>query len=174
MITSLAEGRLGWFAGRMPADLFVELLEVIEDREEITVVGRIAEVDLPADTSPAEREAAADGRIADFRERTRGQRMEVAADAERRFQKKVSWCVVCGDARVVFTNLSAPVMTRLRQPERVVLDTLVAGGVARSRSDALVWCVRLLQKNADNWLTDLNASLDEVKRVRAQGPDASA
>jgi hypothetical protein len=171
MITSAQEGRLGWFTGRLPSGVYTELVDVTEDREEITVVGRIDEPELPGGASPAEREAANEGRIAEFRERTRQQRMGVADEAEHRFQKKVSWGVQCGDKRTIFTNLSAPVMTRLRQPDRLVLDTLVAAGVARSRSDALVWCIRLVQRNAETWLADLDASLAEVKRVRAQGPD---
>ena len=97
--------------------------------------------------------------------------MEAAREAETRFRKKVAWGVQCGDTRTIFTNVSAPVMTRLRQPERVVLDTLVAGGVARSRSDALAWCVKLVQRNADSWLGDLRQSLENVQKVRAQGPD---
>ena len=55
----------------------------------------------------------------------------------------------------MFTTLSVPVMTRLRQSERRVLDTLVDAGVARSRSDALAWCVRLTGENADSWLSRL-------------------
>jgi len=63
------------------------------------------------------------------------------------------------------------VMTRLRQPERQVLDTLVAAGVARSRSDALVWAVRLVGENADKWLAELRSAMQEVDRLRAEGPD---
>jgi hypothetical protein len=95
----------------------------------------------------------------------------VAREAERRFRRKVSWGVECGDKQAMYTTVSAPVMTRLRQPERQVLDTLIAGGVARSRSEALAWCVRLVQRNADTWLSDLRDSLQHVQEVRAQGPD---
>jgi hypothetical protein len=166
MITGDQEQKLrGWLAGRLPEGVYTELTEVIADREEITVVGRIPVPTL--DSGPE----AVEGRISEFRERTREQRMEVAREAEQRFGKKVAWGVQCGDTRTVFTNISAPVMTRLRQPERVVLDTLVAGGVARSRSDALAWCVKLVQRNADTWLTDLRHSLENVQKVRAQGPD---
>ncbi|MEU6079999.1 hypothetical protein [Streptomyces sp. NPDC047108] len=172
MITAEQRDALrGWFAGRLPDGLFVELLDVTADREEITVIGRIPEPDLPADAPEAEREAALDGRIAEFRERTREDRMTVAREAEHRYGRKVSWGVECGGRRGLYTNVAAPVMTRLRQPERQVLDTLIAGGVARSRSDALAWCVRLVQRNTDTWLTDLRDSLDHVHRVRAQGPD---
>jgi hypothetical protein len=79
--------------------------------------------------------------------------------------------VQVGGQRVMFTTFSVPVMTRLRQAERQVLDTLVDGGVARSRSDALAWCVRLVGANQDTWLADLRAALRQVEQVRAEGPD---
>lgn len=173
MITEKQNEELrGWFAGRLPEGLFAELVQVTADREEIVVIGRIPEPTLGPGATGAEREAAVHDRIAEFRERTREGRMEVAREAERRYRRKVSWGVACGGTRTLFTHVAAPVMTRLRQPERQVLDTLIAGGVARSRSEALSWCVRLVQQNADRWLADLRESLERVQRVRAQGPDA--
>jgi hypothetical protein len=77
---------------------------------------------------------------------------------------------VCGDVEVVFTNLSVPVMTRLRMSERRVLDTLVDAGVARSRSDALAWCVRLVHEHEGEWIDQLREALVHVERVRADGP----
>ncbi|WP_028798605.1 hypothetical protein [Streptomyces sp. 142MFCol3.1] len=172
MITSEQRDKLrGWFAGRLPDDLFESLVEVTVDREEITVVGRIPEPRLGDGASAAEKEAAAEARVQEFRERTREDRIAVAREAEHRFGKKVSWGVECGTVRALFTHVAAPVMTRLRQPERQVLDTLVAAGVARSRSDALAWCVRLVQRHTDDWLAELRESLEHVQRVRAQGPD---
>ncbi len=172
MITHEQREKLrGWFAGRLPDDLFEELTEITVDREEITVIGRIPEPRLTEDAPAAEREAALDSRVQEFRERTREDRMAVAREAEHRFGRKVSWGVECGGRRALFTHVAAPVMTRLRQPERQVLDTLIAGGVARSRSDALAWCVRLVQRHTDDWLAELRDSLEHVRRVRAQGPD---
>ncbi|MGV9455522.1 hypothetical protein [Streptomyces sp. NPDC003635] len=175
MITTEHREQLrGWFAGRLPDDLFEQLTEVTVDREEITVIGRIPPPRLTEDASDAERNAAVQGRVQEFRERTREARMAVAREAEHRFGRKVSWGVQCGTERALFTHVAAPVMTRLRQPERQVLDTLIAGGVARSRSEALAWCVRLVQRHTDDWLTELRDSLEHVQRVRAQGPDAEA
>ncbi|MFD9429400.1 hypothetical protein [Streptomyces sp. NPDC060002] len=172
MITTEQKEKLrGWFAGRLPDDLFEEPAEVTVDREEITVIGRIPAPRLTEDARPAEREAAVTARIQEFRERTRETRIAMARDAEHRFRRKVSWGVVCDGERALFTHVAAPVMTRLRQPERQVLDTLIAAGVARSRSDALAWCVRLVQRHTDDWLTELRDSLEQVQRVRAQGPD---
>jgi hypothetical protein len=45
--------------------------------------------------------------------------------------------------------------------------------VARSRSDALAWCVRLVREHADDWLDRLREALVEVRRVRAEGPSGS-
>jgi hypothetical protein len=160
-----------WFVGRLPGDLFEELVDVTVDREEITVVGRIPAPTLGDNPSASEREAAIDGKASEFRERTREDRMAVAREAEHRFERKVSWGVECGGRRIIYTNVSAPVMTRLRQPERQVLDLLVAGGVARSRSDALQWCVRLVQRHTDEWLLELQSSLSHVRDVRSKGPD---
>jgi hypothetical protein len=82
----------------------------------------------------------------------------------------VAWGAVCGDDREVFTNVSVPVMTRLRQRERLVLDTLVDAGVARSRSEALAWAVRLVGQHTDDWLTELRGAMASVEEVRGRGP----
>jgi hypothetical protein len=159
----------GWFSGRLPGDWFTAAPDIGVDREEITVVGTLAAPDT-AGASAAERTAAAEGRIRRFREETRSRRIEIAREAEHKFRRKVSWGVTCADVTEMFTTLSIPVMTRLRQPERRVLDTLVDAGVARSRSDALAWCVRLTGENADSWLSRLRDALRHVEKVRDQGP----
>jgi len=169
---SQADEVRGWFSGRLPGDWFTAAPDILLDREEITVVGTLAAPD-PAGASDAERTAAAQGRIRRFREETRGRRIEIAREAEHKFRRKVSWGVTCAGTQELFTTLSVPVMTRLRQPERQVLDTLVKAGVARSRSDALAWCVRLTGENADAWLARLRSALRQVEEVRAQGPGSS-
>ena len=59
MITAEQHEKLrGWFAGRLPDDLFESLGEVTVDREEITVIGRIPEPRLAENASDAERKAA--------------------------------------------------------------------------------------------------------------------
>jgi hypothetical protein len=162
----------GWFSGRLPGDWFTAAPEIQADREEITVVGVLPAPET-AGASDAERAAAAEGRIRRFREETRSRRIEIAREAEHKFRRKVSWGVTCAEVTEMFTTLSVPVMTRLRQPERRVLDTLVDAGVARSRSDALAWCVRLTGENADSWLSRLRAALRHVEEVRDQGPGAA-
>jgi hypothetical protein len=171
--TGAAAKLRAWFSGRLPADWFTGVPDIQVDREEITIIGMLADPATAGD-SDAERATAAEGRIRRFREETRSQRIEIAREAEHRFRRKVSWGVTCGNVTEMFTTLSVPVMTRLRQPERRVLDTLVDAGVARSRSDALAWCVRLTGENADSWLSRLRAALRQVEEVRDQGPGGPA
>jgi hypothetical protein len=162
----------GWFAGRLPDDLFEEQPEITSDREEILVVGKLPEPSLDKDASDETKAAARVSRIERFREDTREQRMATAREAQWRFRRKVSWGAECGDQRRLFTTASVPVMTRLRMPERSVLDTLVAAGVAGSRSEALAWCVKLVGENEEQWLGKLREAFEAVERVRSEGPEA--
>jgi hypothetical protein len=160
----------GWFTGRLPQDWFIGPLDVTTDRDEIIVMGTIAVPEIDDDAPEETQEAAISARIGGFREDTRARRMMIADEAQHRFGRTVSWGVICGDRRASFTTLSLPAMTRLRQDERRVLDTLVEAGVARSRSHALAWCVRLVAERQDEWLRDLREALTKVEQVRADGP----
>jgi hypothetical protein len=162
----------GWFAGRVPVDWFEAAPGVVADRDEILVTGTLAEPPLPEGADEDAAAAAREARIAGFREDTRARRMKIADEAERRFGRKVSWAARCGDVERSFTTLSVPAMTRLRMSERRVLDTLVDAGVARSRSHALAWCVRLVAEKQDEWLSGLRDALSHVEEVRKQGPAA--
>jgi hypothetical protein len=162
----------GWFAGRLPDGWFAEPPTVTYDREEILVVGELAEPDVAGADDEA-RAAARQARIEGFREDTRAARMRIADDAERKFGRKVAWGARCGEEEVVFTSLGVPVMTRLRMPERGVLDTLVAANVARSRSEALAWCVRLVRDHESDWIEQLRDALAHVDEARAGGPEPS-
>ena len=161
-----------WIAGRLPDGWFTGAPEVDVDRDEILVVGTIAAPEPVEGATDAERAAQESGRISRFREETRDERIRIAQEAEHRYGRKVSWGARTGETAELFTTFSSPVMTRLRQPERQVLDTLVDSGVARSRSDALAWCVRLVGRNTDEWLAELREAMSEVERLRAAGPDA--
>ena len=107
-----------------------------------------------------------------FRDATRDLRKSISNEAEPLFNRKVSWGAVCGQEHKVFTQLSVPVMTRLRMSERAVLDTLVDASVARSRSDALAWCVRLVGQHQADWIAQLRDALTQVEAVREEGPAA--
>jgi hypothetical protein len=160
----------GWLAGRVPQGWFSGTPEVRVDREEIWVIGTLPDVELGKDASPDSASAARAGRIKQFREDTRDLRMAIAEEAKQRFGRDVAWGVKIGDTQEMFTHLALPVMTRLRLPEREILDTLIHSGVARNRAHALAWCVRLVERNQKEWLTELRDAIAKVGQVRNQGP----
>jgi Arc/MetJ-type ribon-helix-helix transcriptional regulator len=138
------------------------------------VVGALGEPEYPDGADEPARAAARRARIQRFREDTREQRMKIADEAEHRTGRKVAWGARCGDEERIFTSLAVPVMTRLRMPERQVLDTLVGAGVARSRSDALAWCVRLVRDHEGEWIDQLRDALVAVEEARNSGPSPGA
>jgi hypothetical protein len=162
-----------WFTGRLPQEWTTAgAPEVVVDREEITVLVALEAPRLAEGAGDAEHAEALAGRVQGWREETRERRMEIAREAEHRFGRKVAWGVRAGSRTELFTHLAVPVMTRLRQPERQVLDTLVEAGVARSRAHALAWCVRLVGEHSDDWLSRLREAMEQVHEVRRQGPAA--
>jgi hypothetical protein len=161
-----------WLAGALPDGWFTGAPSVTVDREEVLIVGTLTDVDLPGDATDAARQTARRARIDRWREETRGERMRIADEIEDRYGRKAAWGASIADVRVTFTTLSIPVMTRLRQDDRIVLDTLVETGVARSRSEALAWCVRLVGKNEASWIAQLRDAMEAVAKVRGEGPGA--
>jgi hypothetical protein len=159
-----------WINAALPPEWFTGPPEVTIDRDEIVIVGTLPPRSVPDEASDAERAAAEQDHIATFREQTRDQRIRLAQHLEHRYRRKVAWGAVSGGTRQMFSTYSAPVMTRLRQPERQVLDTLVAAGVARSRSEALAWCVRLVGEHGDEWLAQLRAAMGMIEELRRRGP----
>jgi hypothetical protein len=170
---------LRWLAGHVPDGWFSATPEVSFDNDEILVVGRLPEPDLEPGAAedggrPEDAPQAAEVEcIERFREDTREQRVLIAEEAQRLFGRRVSWGATCGGTTIHFTTASVPVMTRLRLSERTVLDTLIDAGVARSRSEALAWCVRLVGRNESEWIAELRAAFEHVEAVRAQGPKKS-
>ncbi|WP_054815385.1 hypothetical protein [Nocardia arizonensis] len=170
-----------WFAGRLPEEWFVGQPHIEIDRDEIVVIGELplpqsekseeagsGESDAPTEGLPR---ATKEGAVARFRESTRPARMQIAGEAQHRYGRSVAWGVSVDGERIMFTQLAVPVMTRLRQPERKVLDTLVDAGVARSRADALTWTVKLAGKHAESWLAELRDAMRKVDDLRAEGPE---
>ena len=156
-----------WLAGRLPQGWFTEPPEVLADREEILVIGRVEDV---APSEGMDLATARSGRIKKYREETREERMRIAAEAQRRFGRHVSWAVRVGDTSELFTHLAVPVMTRLRIRERSILDRLVRAGVVHNRSQALAWCVRLVAEKESDWLKDLADAMKQVEQAREKGP----
>jgi hypothetical protein len=143
-----------FFDDKVPKDWFTGPPSIVSDDDEIHFVG-VLPPGVGVDT---------------FRERTRPERMTIAQEAESRFGRTVSWGVDREGITTMFTTQSTPVMTRLRLPERAILDTLIDAGVAKSRSDALAWCVRLVGRHQAEWLADLREALIGVEQARAGGP----
>lgn len=154
----------GWLTGRMPAD-WGDLEKLRQDQHEILATIRLPDVEGVEDL-----QAARLGRIQQFRESTRDVRIQIAQEVQRRFGRVLSWGAICGEVEQIFTHLALPVMTRLRLPEREVLDALVTAGIARSRAHALAWCVALVGQHQSEWLKELRNAMDTVARVRAQAP----
>lgn len=165
-----ADDAAAWLTGRLPGDWFTGAPTITVDREEIIVVGELEAPEIEKDADETARNSAALGRIGRFREDTRDARMKIADEAESRYGRKIAWGAKIGDNQALFTHLAVPVMTRLRQEERRVLDTLVDAGVARSRSEALAWCVKLVGEHTDEWLASLRDAMTKVDEVRAEGP----
>ena len=163
-----AEEVKGWLTGRLPKEWFSGSPDVRMDEDEIWVIGTLP--DAQASGGPDAVKAAREGAIQRFREGTRDERVKIADEARERFGKNLAWGAKVGDQTALFTHMAVPVMTRLRLPEREVLDTLVRSGVARSRSHALAWCVRLVAKNESSWIDELKDALSKVGDVRSQGP----
>jgi hypothetical protein len=166
------ETATSWFTEALPNDWFTDLRALV-DRDEIMVIGSLQPTagpsgeGAPDHIEPDPTELA---HIQKFREATRDARVSIAQRAEQTLGRKVAWAATCGSSHVIFTHLSVPVMTRLRMPERQILDTLVGAGVARSRSDALGWCVRRVAQHQHDWLAELSEAISAVSEIRTRGP----
>jgi len=158
-----------WFAGQIPDDWFTEPVSCRVDRDEIVVTGALVMPKVTDEDDPA---VAARSRIWAFREATRDDRIAVAQRAEATWHRSVTWAVTIGDEAETFSSANVPVMTRLGFDDRHVLDTLIDAGIARSRSEALAWCVRLVGDNEETWIQDLRAAMTDVERLRHEGPDS--
>jgi hypothetical protein len=159
-----------WFAGRIPDGWFEGPVSIEIDADEVQVVGTLPAPDLAEGASEDEVQVAEQARISGHREETRETRMRIADEAQPSFGRTVSWGAQCGNSRVLFTTAGVPVMTRLRLSDRRVLDTLIDAGVARSRSEALAWSVRLVAQHEADWIQELRDAMTSVEEVRSRGP----
>ena len=157
----------GWIVGRVPEEWYDGAPDVLVDRDEIVVIGRLPDITQQDGVDLASARA---GRLKQHRETTRGARMRIAQEAQQKFGRQLSWGARIADEGHLFTHLSIPAMTRLRIRERQLLDALVDAGVARSRSHALAWCVRLVAEHQGDWIRDLKDAMSRVDEVRDQGP----
>ncbi len=159
-----------WFSGRVPGTWYESSPTIVIDDDEIQVLGTLSPPQLPEGANEDEVRVAEQARISGFREESRAGRMRIADEAQPAFRRTVSWGAVCGGSTVLFTTAGVPVMTRLRMADRRVLDTLINAGVARSRSEALAWCVRLVADHEAEWIQELRDAMASVDEVRNRGP----
>jgi hypothetical protein len=162
-----------WFAGRIPDGWFEGPVSIEVDPDELQVVGTLPSPQLPDGASEEEIRVAEQARIGGYRGDSRGARMRIAEEAQPAFRRTVSWGARCGGTQVLFTTAGVPVMTRLRLADRRVLDTLIDAGVARSRSEALAWSVRLVAQHEADWIKELRDAMRSVEEVRDRGPQTA-
>jgi hypothetical protein len=145
-----------WFAERLPPEWLSGPAEIEVDREEALVV-------LPL---------AARYDSAEFRDTTRGQRIQLAQQAEEAFGVKISWGTTKDGRRRLFTTVRTAVAVPLAMRERQILDGLVAAGVATDRSEAVAWCIRLVGHHESDWLRDLRDAVAAAPPRRRDRPVA--
>lgn len=151
-------------ARRLPPELLEAPPAVRRYPDELVVVLTLAPPPEPGD-DPA---GAAQALIARRREESRPLRMQIARELEGALGLPVAWGMRAGPVETLFTSRTAPVMTRLGRAEREVLDTLVAAGVADTRSSALAYVVRAFAAEHAEWLGEVRQAIAEVERVRSR------
>ncbi len=154
------EELLGLLTRRLPPDLLAAPPELRRYTDELLLVLRLE--------PPADEPEAAQALITRRREETRPLRVELARELERATGLPVAWGMRVGAVESLFTTRTAPVMTRLGRGEREVLDTLVAAGVADTRSSALAYAVRAFAAEHAEWIGEVRQAIAEVDRVRGR------
>jgi hypothetical protein len=148
-----------WVAQQLPDTLTAAPPELRRYADELLIMLQVAAPDDPAEAANL---------IARLREESRGLRIGIAREIERTQRLPVAWGMRAGEVETLFTSRTAPVMTRLGRAERDVLDTLVAAGVAETRSGALAYAVRAFAAEHGEWLSEVRQAIAEVDRVRAR------
>ena len=93
----------GWFAGRLPDGWFTGAPSVTTDDKQVLVVGTLEAPALPQGATAENKAGAEAGRIARFREATRGHRILIAREIERGYEVPVTWGATCGATTLNFT-----------------------------------------------------------------------
>lgn len=157
-----------WVYARLPAALLSGPPEVALYDDEVVIVLPIVGAPGGAAAGPNEQRQAEFRLIAERREETRQLRMKLARELQKQLDLPIAWGMRVGGSEVLFTTRSAPVMTRLGRAEREVLDTLVAAGVADTRSAALAYAVRAFALEHADWIAEVRAAIAQVEQVRAR------
>lgn len=148
-----------WLQSRLPPEVLAAPPELSFYEDELVIVLCAA----ASAGAPAEHEL-----IDRLRKQTRPLRVRLAREIQAATGLPVAWGLRVGATEELFTSRSAPVMTRLGRAERELLDTLVAAGVAETRSAALGYVVRAFAREHADWLAEMRTALDQVRLVRAR------
>ncbi|HEX9371800.1 MAG TPA: hypothetical protein VF897_12380 [Roseiflexaceae bacterium] len=157
-----------WLREHLPANLLVGPPEMTIYDDEAVIVLPLATAELDAGLGGEERRRAEERQIAQRREETRPLRMKLARELQSQLGRPVAWGMRAGGSEALFTTRSTPVMTRLGRAEREVLDTLMAAGVADTRSSALAYAVRAFAAEHADWLAEVREAIAQVEQVRAR------
>jgi hypothetical protein len=157
-----------WVQERAPANLLAGPPDIAIYDDEAVIVLPIVLEEPDATLTDEERRAAERTVIARRREETRPWRMKLARELQPKLGRSVAWGMRAGESETLFSTRSVPVMTRLGRTERDVLDTLVAAGVADTRSAALAYAVRAFAAEHADWLDEVREAIAHVDQVRAR------
>lgn len=156
-----------WLAARLPEALLAAPPRLALYDDELVAVLSPLVPELESDDED-QRRGHERALIARLREETRPLRMRLAAELQPLLGRPVAWGMRLGGSEALFSTRTVPVMTRLNRREREVLDTLVATGVADTRSAALAYCVRVFASEHDDWLGEARAVAEQAQQVRAR------
>ena len=148
----------------LPATVLAESPEIIEDDDELLIVLNLGTAGVTGEADA--RKQSEQEQIDRRRDETKSTRIRIGNRLGRATGKAVSWGMKVGDTRQLFTDNTSPVMTRLSRPERQVLDTLIAAGVANTRSAALGYIVRVFGEEHQDWLNEVQNAMSHVASLR--------
>ncbi|MCG8351634.1 MAG: hypothetical protein MI924_28030 [Chloroflexales bacterium] len=155
-----------WLQSKLPATLTAMPPRIKIYSDEVVIVLYPNEAPMPDDS--IDQRSAEQALIAYQRELTRSLRMRLADEIQKKLRLPVAWGMRIGESEVLFTTRTIPVMTRLGRIERDVLDTLVAAGVAETRSSALAYTVRAFAAEHADWLAEVSQVIEQVRQVRSR------
>jgi len=157
-----------WLQERALANLLASPPEIALYDDEAVIVLPLATAELDEALADEQLRAAERALIVRRREETRPWRMKQARELQPKLGRAVAWGMRAGASAALFSTRSVPVMTRLGRTERDVLDTLVAAGVADTRSAALAYAVRAFAAEHIDWLDEVREAIAQVDQVRGR------
>jgi len=157
-----------WLQERAPANLLAGPPEITIYDDEAVIVLPLVTAELNDALTDEELRAIERSLIAQRREETRPWRIKQARELQSKLGRSVAWGMRAGASETLFSTRSVPVMTRLGRTERDVLDTLVAAGVADTRSAALAYAVRAFAAEHTDWLDEVREAIAQVDQVRGR------